>query len=367
MALRPSLGLLGLALLAAPLLRAQTPAASREVDELVAWLTGTFDSKEQADPGDDPALRMVTVAVPKSLLSFGAPVLYREEAALDKPDRPFRQRFLRIEQDATGTILVRVFDLKDPIAAAGKWREASDLGLFGKNDVRERDGCLVTLRRVGDGYEGGTTGTRCVSSIRGAAYATSEAKIWKDRIEEWDRGFDGDGKQVWGPVKAPTRWVKRSTGVPGDPAPGAGPAPALPVVAAPPAAWRRRSAPPPQNDRRGRPSRRDATRRCLADRDRPAGRHLFGGVADESGREDGSRRRGGTRRIGESRSQRSSTFAESRPMALPPAAFSPRPSWSRRAPTISSRLSRPRRSSFRRIRISSSSSRTESRSGPTAP
>jgi len=234
MALRPSLGLVGLAFLAALPLGAQAPSASREVDELVAWLSGTFDSKEQTDLGGEaPAVRMVTVAVPKSLLSFGAPVLYREEAAVDRPDRPFRQRFFRIEQDAAGAILVRVFELKDPISAAGKWRDASDLGLFGKNDVREREGCLVTFRRLGDEYEGGTTGTRCVSSIRGAAYATSEAKIWRDRIEEWDRGFDGDRKQVWGPVKAPTRFVKRSTDVPGDLVSGAGRGSSPPIVAPP--------------------------------------------------------------------------------------------------------------------------------------
>jgi hypothetical protein len=235
MARRPSFGLLGFLVFAALPLRAQAPAPVREIDELVAWLTGTFDSKEQADlRGEAPAVRMVTVAVPKSRLSFGVPVLYREEAAVDRPDRPFLQRFLRIEEDAAGRILVRIFELKDPITAAGKWREASDLGLFGKNDVRERDGCLVTLRRVGDRYEGGTTGARCVSSIRGAAYATSEAKIWKDRIEAWDRGFDADRKLVWGPDRTPTRFVKRSTSVPGDPVPGSGRPPALPVVTAPP-------------------------------------------------------------------------------------------------------------------------------------
>jgi CpeT protein len=266
MALPPSLGLFGLALLAALPLRAQPAPASREIDELVAWLSGTFDSTEQADLDQDTqAVRMVTVAVPKSLLSFGAPVLYREQAAVDRPDRPYLQRFMRVEQDPGGSILVRVFELKDPIAAAGKWREASDLGLFGKNDVRERDGCLVTLRPAGDRFEGGTSGKRCVSSLRGAAYATSEVRIWRDRLETWDRGYDADGKQVWGPLKGPSRFVKRSAGIPSDALPGAGRPPAVPVVA-PPAAVAARAAPvpppaamvhevdPPEADSRGEAS-----------------------------------------------------------------------------------------------------------------
>ena len=231
MAPRPPLGLFALAFLAALPLRAQTAAPSREIDELVAWLSGTFDSTEQAElDKDTQAVRMVTVTVPKSLLSFGAPVLYREQAAVDRLDRPYLQRFMRVEKDPGGAILVRLFELKDPIAAAGKWREASDLGLFGKNDVRERDGCLVTLRPVGDRFEGGTSGKRCVSSLRGAAYATSEVRIWRDRLETWDRGYDGDGKQVWGPSKGPYRFVKRSEGIPSDALPGAGRPPAIPVV-----------------------------------------------------------------------------------------------------------------------------------------
>ena len=234
MALRRLPGLLLPLVLAAQPLWAQSPAAAREIDEIVAWLAGTFDSKDQAELDKDyQVIRMVTVAVPKSLLSFGAPVLYREQATPDGADRPTLQRFMRIEQDPGGKILVRLFELKDPISAAGKWRDASDLALFGKNDVREREGCLVTLRAVGDRYEGGTSGEGCVSSLRGAAYATSEVRIWKDRLETWDRGYDGDGKQVWGPAKGPYHFVKRSAGIPADAVPSAGQPPVLPVVAAP--------------------------------------------------------------------------------------------------------------------------------------
>ena len=231
---RPRSRLPLLALLAAAL-PGLAEGVSPQVEELVAWLTGTFDSKNQADLDPDyRVVRMVTVAVPKSRLSLGAPVLYREQATLDRTARPFFQRFLRIEEDPGGTILVRLFELKDPITAAGKWRDASDLALFGKNDVRERDGCLVTLRPIGDRFEGGTSGERCVSSLRGAAYATSEVRIWRDRIETWDRGFDGKGTQVWGPAKGPYRFVKRSAGTPADPSPGASRAPAPPGGAAVP-------------------------------------------------------------------------------------------------------------------------------------
>jgi len=52
-----------------------------------------------------------------------------------------------------------------------------------------------------DTYEGSTEGNNCESDLRGAKYATSEVKISKDGIISWDRGYDAEGKQVWGAEK----------------------------------------------------------------------------------------------------------------------------------------------------------------------
>ena len=187
---------------------AQLPAAA---DEVAGWLAGTFDTKDQAvADAEVPPLRLVVVAVPKSRLSFGAPVLYREEAKPDRPDRPVRQGFLRVEEDASGGVVVRLFELKDGASAAGKWRTPVDLALFGRNDIREREACSVTLSRTGDHYEGMATGSGCAPSLLGASRASSELRLWSDRLETWDRGFDRKGEQVWGPRKGPYRWTKRS-------------------------------------------------------------------------------------------------------------------------------------------------------------
>jgi len=188
---------------------AQLPAAA---DEVAGWLAGTFDTKDQAvADAEVPPLRLVVVAVPKSRLSFGAPVLYREEAKPDRSDRPVRQGFLRVEEDASGGVVVRLFELKDGAAAAGKWRTPVDLALFGRNDIREREACSVTLSKREDHYEGMAAGSGCAPSLLGASRASSELRLWSDRLETWDRGFDRKGEQVWGPRKGPYRWAKRST------------------------------------------------------------------------------------------------------------------------------------------------------------
>lgn len=202
---------LTLSLLALLVTLVAAPAAtgSEQVDQLISWMTGTFDSGEQA--GRDPDfldIRVVTVQVPRSRL--GASVLYVEQAASSAPHAPYRQRFHRVEDAGPGRVFIRVYEPKDPIALAGKWREPADLAVFGLSDVLERPGCLLILRRDGDHFSGGTEGLGCPSSRGGARYSTSTATIFPGRMETADRGFDAQDKQVWGPTKGSYVFVRRS-------------------------------------------------------------------------------------------------------------------------------------------------------------
>lgn len=212
-------GLLLLALLEGSSPEAPPPASTEEVER---WLAGTFDTKDQAalDP-EVPLLRAVVVLVPKSRLSDGAPVLYREEARFDRLERPERQCFLRLEEDGSGRVVVREFGLKGAAAAAGKWRTPEVLALFGRNDVRERPGCAVALARVGDHFEGSAPGPGCAPALLGASRSSSEIRLWPGRMETWERSFDAKGEQVSGPRKGPVRWEKRSP-LPPEQGPAAG-------------------------------------------------------------------------------------------------------------------------------------------------
>ena len=199
-----------LALLAAP--EGTGPStAPASADEVAVWLAGTYDTRDQAArDAEVPVLRMLIVAVPKSRLSYGAPVLYLEEAPAARPDRPSLQRFLRVETDATGAIVLRRFDLKDGSAAAGKWRMPADLALFGRNDVRERVSCALTLKKTADHYEGSAAAVECIPALLGVTRATSEMRIFPDRVETWDRGFGAKSVQLYGPMLEPYRFRKRS-------------------------------------------------------------------------------------------------------------------------------------------------------------
>jgi hypothetical protein len=73
-----------------------------------------------------------------------------------------------------------------------------------------RAGCAIYLRKKSKNHFSGSTPEKeCLSSLRGATYATSEVEIKKNLIESWDRGWNAEDKQVWGAEKGPYLFIKK--------------------------------------------------------------------------------------------------------------------------------------------------------------
>jgi len=183
--------------------------------EVAAWLTGTFEPGDPVSGGAPHPDRIVVVAVPRSRIANGALVLYREEAAAPKIDEPTRQRFYRLEEDGDA-VRMRAFDPKDPILVRGKWRDPSDLALYGASDMRERPGCTMRLRKSGDLWKGETAGPDCPSAVRTAVTMTSTLVLAQDGFTEWERGFDGKGRQTWSSPEGGVHFRKISRNAPVD-------------------------------------------------------------------------------------------------------------------------------------------------------
>jgi len=180
-----------------------------EIDRLARAMTGTFSSSMQASL--DPAFRAVVLhMVPILHLEDEAEDdrwLYIEQAMADAPQRPYRQRVYRLRA-IDGVDGARfessVFELgDDPLRFAGAWNDARRLAAIDRNALIRRDGCEVILEAIvePDGsrrWLGATIDARCLSTLFGATYATSEVEITETLIRTWDRGYDAEGIQVWG-------------------------------------------------------------------------------------------------------------------------------------------------------------------------
>lgn len=169
-----------------------------DIDLLASWMTGSFSSAEQAaaDPEHfrDVRLHMAPIWTDRS----DGPWLYVEQAMSDSEARPYRQRVYRLAMVKDG-FESAVYELPgDPLVFAGAWRSPELVSGLTPQDLTPRQGCSITLRFEDEAFRGATAGTNCVSTLRGAAYATSEVTIEEDRLISWDRGFDAEGWQVWG-------------------------------------------------------------------------------------------------------------------------------------------------------------------------
>jgi hypothetical protein len=173
-----------------------------DLAQLVTMMTGHFTSAKQAAADEDYfdiTLHMVPIWRERS----DAHWLYVEQAVTGMADKPYRQRVYRVSQ--RGDVFESaVFELPEPEKYIGTWRDDIPLADIGPADLIERPGCAVYLCKTGPcKFSGSTPGSDCLSSLYGAAYATSEVTITKDQVISWDRGYDPDGKQVWGAEKGP--------------------------------------------------------------------------------------------------------------------------------------------------------------------
>ena len=170
------------------------------LDHLTIFLTGAFSSTDQAR-GDqnfrDATLHIAPIWTDRT----DGPWLYLEQALTDAPAHPYRQSIYQLVARPDGALEVRIFELPDPIAATGAWKDPTLLAPLTAGNLVSREGCTLILRLQPDGsFKGGTEGKGCSNTVRGASYSTTETTVTFQQLITWERGYNAAGAQVWGSV-----------------------------------------------------------------------------------------------------------------------------------------------------------------------
>lgn len=176
----------------------------KDLDDLANCLIGSFSSQAQSQAKAsywDIRLHMVRIW-PEEQDGYW---LYVEQARADLQDQPYRQRVYHVHRNQDGQLESVVYEFQgDPLRYAGAYKDLDKLKDVKLTDLVQKKGSELILARLEDGsFKGSTRGKNCVSTLNGAAYATSEAHITPDGLDTWDRGFDKDDKQVWGAKDGP--------------------------------------------------------------------------------------------------------------------------------------------------------------------
>jgi len=125
--------------------------------------------------------------------------LYIEQATSSSQQKPYRQRVYHVTQIGKNKFESAVYTIENPLRFAGDFKKESPLAGLTPDSLKSRDGCSVFLTKNKNGnYSGSTKGSDCSSDLRGAKYATSEVKVFKNKIVSWDRGWGENGEQIWG-------------------------------------------------------------------------------------------------------------------------------------------------------------------------
>lgn len=176
-------------------------ALGDDVADLAALLEGTYRTVHETHHPDTPQLtdRRMRVAVP----ALGENVLYWQLNS--GPDqRVYRQRLLRLTQDpATGEILQHSFSLAEPGRFVDRFDDAAAFEAIGPADLADDlpAGCELRWQRLEDGWRGYLDPARCVIFSRrhqDYRHIEGEVIVRRDGLQQAERGFAADGRQLFG-------------------------------------------------------------------------------------------------------------------------------------------------------------------------
>ncbi len=172
-------------------------------------MRGAFSSETQAKSDSDffhISLKMKPVWKQSSTEKW----LYVEQAMATTLDKPYRQRIYHLALSGDTAILSTVYEVPKPERFVGGVYHPEMLDKITRDSLITRVGCAITLKKIDKkAFSGSTPGKQCLSSLRGATYATSKVTVGKKGIISWDQGWDAMDKQVWGAKKGGYDFVKK--------------------------------------------------------------------------------------------------------------------------------------------------------------
>jgi len=182
---------------------------NKDLGKLASMMSGEFSSEQQAF-GDKDFIHIQLRMTPVMKDNTDGHWLYVEQAVASSPEAPYRQRVYHLYIQNDTTIISKVYELKNPDQYIGGYKDKSKLNVITSDSLIDRQGCNLALHKTGKKqFRGSTPGKECLSTMKGATYATSEVTITPKKMVTWDRGWNREDKQVWGSEKGGYVFLKK--------------------------------------------------------------------------------------------------------------------------------------------------------------
>ncbi len=173
--------------------------------ELMSLSTGAWTSREQSA---DPAYDWVESDTVRILADrIGGVWMYQENTVISAgpgdapragaPAQPYFQVVIQLRSLGPDRVLATTYRLASEQARTG----ASGLAASGDRTFDPawigEVACMNKVQRVADGFWHGAA--ECPNTYKGAVRVDSRSVRTRDTYVNWDRGFDGAGRLIWGP------------------------------------------------------------------------------------------------------------------------------------------------------------------------
>src|SRR5262245_50471291 len=169
-----------------------------QLEKVGAALTGTWKSAAPIASGGE-SFDVVVSAAPVFIKDLPN-AMYCEIARADALRQPYRQTILTLNKNKAG-VRLQTYEFRrraGRLPSAYTMWAAPDAFPSTINSEDLLATLAIDLKADGDGWKGATPHAY-PSDKSGAVEMTSEMSIKAGAISLADRGFDADGKQVWGP------------------------------------------------------------------------------------------------------------------------------------------------------------------------
>ncbi len=181
-----------------------------ELYNFVQLLNGNFSSKEQAEQ----ELGYYNISLSNASIWKNRPGfwIYQELFNSEDPSKIYNQRILKIERVDSITISSSSYIIPNEKKYRNGWEDVYIFDQLSIDSLKIRSGCEVYFqKKTSSIYQGKTNDRTCPSVlIKDVAYITSNVVISHDIISSWDRGYDIDGKQIWGKIQGPYKYKRIS-------------------------------------------------------------------------------------------------------------------------------------------------------------
>ncbi|MBQ4821420.1 chromophore lyase CpcT/CpeT [Aquimarina sp. MMG016] len=178
-----------------------------ELHHFVDLLSGSFSSKEQSEKEVGYAdSNLINTPIWEDSKNYW---LYSEIHNAKNPSLIYIQRILNIQRMDSVTFISTAYTIPDQKKYAHGWKDPNLFNEIALDSLQKREGCdIYYKKKTSSIYVGKTNNVSCLSTLKNIAYTKSNIVLSRDQLSVWDKGYDVDGKQVWGKIQGPYKYKR---------------------------------------------------------------------------------------------------------------------------------------------------------------